>query len=122
MTVTQAIATVNLLYPNHYGDEEKTVWLQKMDERIQKELFSHYLDGANAPLPDYTESEEEITLLVESPYDVLYLYELQAKMAYWDGDTNAASRAEILYRNLYETYTRAYRRSHQPKGEGRFLF
>ena len=122
MTVTEAIGTVNRLYPNDYQDEEKIIWLQKMDEKIQKELFSRYQDGKISPLPDYAQAEEDVTLLIESPYDLLYLYELQARLAYWQRDMDVYNRANVLYQNIYQTYEREYHRTHKPIPTHGFLF
>ena len=122
MTVTEAIGTINRLYPNECNDEEKILWLQKMDERIQKELFSLYPNGKTQPLPDYAQAGEDVTLLIESPYDLLYLYELQARLAYWKEDMDAYNRAKVLYQNIYQTYEREYHRAHKPIVKHGFLF
>ena len=39
MTIAEAIVNADRLYPNSFTDEEKTVWLKKLDEKIHKELF-----------------------------------------------------------------------------------
>ena len=122
MTVTEAIGTINRLYPNDCQDEEKILWLQKMDEKIQKELFSLYQQDEKNPLPDYAQAEEDVALLIESPYDLLYLYELQARLAYWQGDMDVYNRAKVLYQNIYQAYEREYHRTHKPIAEHGFLF
>ena len=76
MTVSEAIVNADRLYPNTFTYEEKIGWLKKLDENIQNELFALYEDGARHPLPDYASMEDDVELLIESPYDLLYLYEL----------------------------------------------
>ncbi|MBQ3489656.1 MAG: hypothetical protein IJA86_03595 [Clostridia bacterium] len=120
MTVAHAIMAADRLYPNTFTEEEKIGWLKKMDEKIISSLFSLYTDSEKQTLPDYTETS--VSLLIESPYDLLYLYELECRMAYWSRDTETYNHAAVLYRNLYETYEREYHRTHRPKGAPRFVF
>ena len=122
MTVSEAIVNADRLYPNTFTDEEKIGWLKKLDEKIQKELFSHYENHENLPLPDYASLEEDVPLLIESPYDLLYLYELEFQMAYYNRDTDIYKRAEVFYQNLYQAYERHYHRTHKPIGAKRFVF
>ena len=122
MTVSEAIISADRLYPNTFTDEEKIGWLKKLDEKIQKELFALYEDGEHHPLPDYASLEEDVPLLIESPYDLLYLYELEFQMAYACRDTDVYERTEIFYHNLYRAYELYYHRTHQPIGAKRFVF
>ena len=122
MTVSEAIVNADRLYPNPFTDEEKIGWLKKMDEKIQKELFALYEDGKNHPLPDYTSMEADIPLLIESPYDLLYLYELEFQMAYACRDTDVYKRAEIFYNNLYRAYELHFHRTHKPISAKHFVF
>ena len=122
MTVAEAIINADRLYPNSFTDEEKIGWLKKLDEKIQKDLFSLYENTENTPLSDYGEPYENTTLLIESPYDLLYLYELESKMAYHNGDTDVYKRADAFFQILYGAYERYYHRTHIPIAEKRFLF
>ncbi|MBR5188369.1 MAG: hypothetical protein IKW18_07850 [Clostridia bacterium] len=122
MTVSEAIVNADRLYPNTFTDEEKIGWLKKMDEKIQKELFSLYENDENHLLPDYASLEEDVPLLIESPYDLLYLYELEFQMAYYNRDTDVYKRAEIFYNNLYRAYELYYHKNHKLIGAKRFVF
>ena len=122
MTIAEAIIHADQLYPNSYTDEEKTDWLKKLDEKIRKELFSLYEESAPVSPSVESDFEGDETLLIESPYDLLYLYELEAKMAYYDRDTDVYKRADNFFQILYHTYERYYHRTHTPKGSKRFLF
>ncbi len=121
MTVTQAIVEADRLYPNSFTDEEKIGWLQRMDEGIIASLYSLYEDSVHQTVPDYMENTEA-SLLIGSPYDLLYLYELEAKMAYWNRDTESYNRAAAMYNQLYQTYEREFHRKHHPVGKRRFFF
>jgi len=121
MTIAEAIVNADRLYPNSFTDEEKTVWLKKLDEKIHKELFSLYEEPS--PIPsDYEAPDKNISLLIESPYDLLYLYELEGKMAYHNGDTDVYKRADIFFQTLYGAYERHYHRTHTPIAGKRFSF
>ena len=122
MTIAEAIINADQLYPNTYTDEEKTNWLKKLDEKVRKELFSLYEEPVPASLTVESDFDGDAALLIESPYDLLYLYELEAKMAYHDHDTDVYKRADNFFQILYGAYEKHYHRTHTPKGGKRFLF
>ena len=122
MTIAEAIIYADRSYPNSYTDEVKTFWLKKFDEKVRKELFSLYEETSPASLSVESDFDGDETLLIESPYDVIYIYELEAKMAYHDRDNEAYKSADNFLKILYGSYEKYYHRKHSPKGGKRFLF
>lgn len=117
MTIIEAINKVDALKPNSYTLLDKVAWLSKLDGAIKTEIIDTHegsefveFDGYDADTPTYTE------LLVKAPYDDIYLYWLESRIDYYNGEYGRYNNTVTAYNDAYAAYERFYNRAHMPKG------
>lgn len=115
MTIGEAIARADALQPNSFGREEKIAWLRQLDMELWREVILTHEGAPERAEPDYQpETGEETELLVEGPYDCMYIHWLQSRMDYALAEfarfnnSNAAFAAD---RSLWQKH---YHRTHMP--------
>lgn len=142
MNIATAINLTDDLYPNQYSVETKVRWLSQLDLSIKQDILDNYLkDGEKAkppcifcesPLdlpiqPPKTEEDDETSpfpydpgnleqeLLVEAPFDDLYLTFLQMKVEEANGDAARYNNSAVMYNSQYSAYEKWYNKTHTPK-------
>ena len=122
MTILEAITLADARRHNPYPQEEKIRWLSELDGKIRL-LVLDACEHTEKPFPGYDrDTDPNRVLLVDKPFEELYLYWLESRICYADGEMEDYNSAITQYNRLYEAYTAAYRRSHMPRGGRRFLF
>lgn len=118
MTIMEAINRVDALKPNSYTVMDKVAWLSKLDGIIKREIIDTHEGGEDVIFHGYDDTTSMDTkLLVEAPYDELYLYWLESRIDYNNGEYGRYNNTVTTYNEAYETYARFYNRTHMPKGE-----
>lgn len=122
MTIIEAINRIDAVNPNNYSQPEKVSWLSTLDGVIKKEIIDTHegaeavsFSGYNADTPLDTE------LIVPAPYDEVYLFWLQSKIDYWNGEMSKYNNSISMYNTAYAHFERAYNREHKPISK-RFKF
>ena len=110
MTVMDAIGRADTAKPNCYSQEEKRRWLSVLDGVIRKEIVDTH-EGAES-----TENADG-ELLVPHPYDEIYLYWLEARIDYANGEYGKYNNSISLFNAAFEAYEKYYRRTHMPKAK-----
>ena len=104
MTLQEAIERFDLLYPNPLPQEVKRGMLSAFDGRLYAEVLSHY-EGAPASFTGYDENTPpETPLLVQFPFDDVYLKLLCAENDAVCGDIAHYNNAAALFNAAYERY------------------
>lgn len=117
MTITEAIRMIDAMKPNSYSDADKVAWLSKLDGAIKKEIIDTHEDGENIVFDGYNEDTPMDTeLLVKAPYDDIYLYWLESRIDYYNGEYGRYNNTVTTYNAAYSAYERFYNRAHMPKG------
>ena len=117
MTIIEAIQKVDAMKPNGYSELEKVAWLSKLDGAIKKEIIDTHEDGENIVFDGYNENTPTDTeLLVKAPYDDIYLYWLESRIDYYNGEYGRYNNSVTTYNAAYAEYERFYNRAHMPKG------
>ena len=124
MTIAEAISKVDALKPNTYTVEDKLGWLSSLDTRIMTQIIEAHEQDEPIYFYGYDDPEDlEIDLLVEAPYDEMYLRWLEAMIDYYNSEDDRYNNAIMLFNNAYEGYKKNYTRTHMPKRHGsRFVF
>lgn len=123
MTIAQAIAKINSLKPNSYSDEEKIGWLSELDKRIKEEIIDTHEGSEKVVFDGYTADTSVATnLLVPAPHDDLYIYWMESKIDYWNGETNRFNNSVSMFNATYSEYARHYNRTNMPKGRNLKFF
>lgn len=117
MTIMDAISRVDALKPNSYTELEKIAWLSKLDGAIKKEIIDTHEDGENIAFHGYdSDTPVETELLVKAPYDDLYLYWLESRIDYYNGEYARYNNTVTTFNAAYAAFESFYNRAHMPKG------
>lgn len=123
MTIIEAINQVDGIKFNTYSQEDKVRWLSSLDAKITAVLEGAYPSpmGVSAPYDPNTDMEQE--LLLESPWDEMYIRWMEAMIDYNNGETDSYNRSITLFNNLYQNFCDWYIRRNMPAQHGAvFLF
>lgn len=123
MTIQEALTRADAIRHNTYTQEEKIQWLSRLDGKIQKLILDVY-EKEPVDFPGYdADTPGNTVLLVDKPFDEIYLYWLEAQICYRDGEIGDYNSAIAQYNRLYSTFADSYRKHHMPQSTGsRFLF
>ena len=117
MTIFDAINRINAIKPNSYTQLEKINALSTLDGVIKESIIDTHEGSEDVVFGGYTEETSLTTeLLVPAPYDVIYLYWLEATIDYWNGETKKYNNSIEVYNTAYSEFERYYNRTHMPKG------
>ena len=109
MTILEAIGLIDTLRPNLRTNAEKCAWLYELDAKTALEVFH-----STVPEPyDYSQDSAR-TLLIESPYDDLYVLYLITKLDFFDGEYARYSNDALVFNSEYLDFAKYWRRSHKP--------
>lgn len=123
MTIIEAITMIDSIKPNTYTQAQKIAWLSTLDEMIKKEIIDTHEGGEAVDFSGYGEDTNiNDALLVPSPYDEIYIFWLESKIDYWNGERPKYNNSITMFNNAYSTYQEYYNRLHRPLGARRFLF
>ena len=122
MTISDAINRIDTIKPNGYTMAEKIQWLSTLDGIIKTEIIDTH-EGGEVIFDGYTE-ETLLThpLLVPAPYDEIYLYWLESKINYWNGEMGKYNNSITMYNSAYSSFERYYNRTHKPIGKALKFF
>ena len=115
MTIIEAINRIDAINPNNYTQPEKVAWLSTLDGVIKKEIIDTHEGAEAVTFNGYHEDTPlDTELLVPAPYDEVYLFWLQSKIDYWNGETGKYNNSVTMYNKAYSNFERAYNREHKP--------
>ena len=115
MTIIEAINRIDAVNPNNYTQPEKVAWLSTLDGVIKKEIIDTHEGSEAVTFSGYNdETPLDTVLIVPAPYDEVYLFWLQSKIDYWNGDMGKYNNSIMMYNQAYENFEKAYNREHKP--------
>ena len=121
MTIMEAIRQVDGLKPNAYSIRQKIQWLSQLEAMVYR-LVIQPREGADG-FGGFTETTDpETCLVMPSPFDMAYLYWLEAQIHYANEDMDLYNRAIVQFNGIYAQYRADYRRSCKSGNTGRFRF
>ena len=113
MTINEAIARVDDLRDNTVRTDIKISCLQMVDQQVYEEIIKTR-EGADAvTFPDYSDNNGEQVLLVPPPYDMLYVYRLEAEICYKNQEIDRQANALTRYNELMDAFAKQYAREHR---------
>ena len=113
MTINEAIARVDDLRDNTVRTDIKISCLQMVDQQVYLEIIKGR-EGAEAmTIPDYRDNNGERVLLVPPPYDMLYVYRLEAEIYYKNQEIDRQANALTRYNELMDAFAKHYAREHR---------
>ena len=118
MTIMDALHRIDNIKPNSYNQTEKVKWLSTLDGIIKAEIIDTHEGAEDVVFNGYTEDTDLLTtLLVPAPYDELYLFWLESKVDYWNGEIGKYNNSISMFNEAYSSYAKYYNRTHMPKGK-----
>lgn len=113
MTINEAIARVDDLRDNTMAPNIKIAWLQMVDQQVYHEIIKGRVGADAVSLPDYSDENGERVLLVPPPYDMLYVYRLEAEICYKSEEIDRQANALTRYNELMDAFAKQYAREHR---------
>lgn len=113
MTINEAIARVDDLRDNTMAPNIKISWLQMVDQQVYHEIIKGRVGEDAVTLPDYSDNNCERVLLVPPPYDMLYVYRLEAEICYKNQEIDRQANALTRYNELMDAFAKQYAREHR---------
>lgn len=113
MTINEAIARVDDLRDNTMAPNIKIAWLQMVDQQVYHEIIKGRVGADAVTLPDYSDDNGERVLLVPPPYDMLYVYRLEAEICYKNQEIDRQANALTRYNELMDAFAKQYAREHR---------
>lgn len=118
MTIMEAINRIDAVKPNTYPQGEKIRWLNALDGMVKSKVIDTHEGASAVEFDGYTEDTNLSTsLLVPAPYDEMYLFWLESKIDYLNGETGRYNNSISMFNNAYDEYARYYNRTHMPIGK-----
>ena len=118
MTIIEAINRIDSVKPNGYTQAEKMRWLSTLDGIIKTNIIDTHEGAEGVSFDGYTEETNLTTkLLVPAPYDEIYLFWLESKIDYWNGELGRYNNSISMYNAAFAEFQRYYNRTHMPKGK-----
>ena len=118
MTVLEAIQEIDSLKPNAYPQAQKVVWLDRLDQFIQRSVLDRYPQRAAEVTFETGDPERE--LLMPVPFDQGYLHWLESKIHYFNEEIDRYNSAVRMFRSVFEDYQRELHRRAEPSAPGPF--
>ena len=124
MTVMEAIGQVDALYFNTFSYADKVRWLSRLDGIIQNQIMDTHEGGNARSFSGYgPDTDPAQQLLVQPPYDAMYLSWLQAQMELALRETENYNASILTFNAEYSAFEKDYNRKHMPLAKGkRFRF
>ena len=121
MTILQAVQQVDALRPNTYSTRQKILWLSRLEAAVMRLLSE--TRGEAQPFAGFTEHTDGATVLfLAAPYDVAYLYWLEAQIHYANEETGLYNNAMAMFNTAFRAWKDDYHRNRAAGTTGRFRF
>lgn len=115
MTIKQAVARFDTLYPNEIGYEQKLAWLSELDGMVYEEVLSLYKEAPPTAFTGYIlATPDDTPLLVPFPYDKIYIEYLSAMMELVRGNAERYNNATMLYASTFDAFAAECNRTYTP--------
>ena len=123
MTIIEAINAIDALKPNTYPPCNKIAWLSRLDGRVKKDIIDTH-EGADAVVFEGYNDDTPLDtkLLVDAPYDEVYLLWLESQIDFANKEYNNYNNAVMAYNNAYKSFCNYYNRTHMPLSAQRKYF
>ena len=118
MTLMEALHRIDTLKPNTHSQAEKIKWLSTLDGIIKTEVIDTHQGGEGVIFNGYEDDTDLTTiLLVPAPYDEIYLFWLESKIDYWNGELGKYNNSIQMFDEAFSTFQKYYNRTHMPQGK-----
>lgn len=115
MTLREAINKIDNQKPNAFSQDEKIEWLSRLDGRVVDEIISTHEGAEDIDFKGYDKDTDlDTNLLVNEPYDDLYLRWLETMIDYTNNEYGRYNNSLLMFRTSYGEFANWYNRTHLP--------
>lgn len=114
MTIIQAINRIDNLKYNTYSTAEKVAWLSTVDAMVQTQVVNANRGKKGGSVCYDPDTDLDTELLVQAPFDEMYLRWMEAQMDYANGELDKYNNAMEMFRAVFDSYSNWYTRTHMP--------
>ena len=123
MKIIEAINQIDSLKPNTYSTRQKVVWLSQLEAIVKRQVIDEHEGSELVEFNGYDENTDVNTvLLMSAPFDIAYIYWLEAQIHYAYEDIDMYNTAITMFNATFSEFKADYKRHHAAKGRGRFRF
>lgn len=123
MKIIEAINQIDSLKPNAYSTKQKILWLSQLESMVKRQVIDAHQGGEDIVFDGFNENTDTNTvLLMPSPFDISYIYWLEAQIHYAYEDIDMYNAAIQMFNTSFSEFKADYKRHHAAKGGGRFRF
>jgi len=109
MRICDVIEHVDEIKPNAFSDQVKLNWLNALEGRLISDVL------LLSPLPPYTmERDWNSYLLLDPPYDDLYVLWLEAQVDRANNEYNRYANTLAIFNGYYANFTRWFAETYAP--------
>lgn len=116
MTVKECIDLVDNVKPNQYGIEDKVFWISYLDGVIINDVIKTHEGYQNEyeEFNGYSPDDLGQKLIVDKPYDSLYLAFLKMKIDEENGETARYNNSATMFNSYMTQFKKHYNKTHMP--------
>lgn len=116
MTIKECIDLVDNVKPNQYSIEDKVQWLSFIDGIIINDVIKTHEGYENEyeEYDGYSADRLGEKLIVELPYDNLYVAYLKMKIDEENGETARYNNSSTMFNSYMAAYKKHYNKLHIP--------
>ena len=116
MTIKECIDLVDNVKPNQYGIEDKVEWLSYLEGTIINDVLKTHegYDGSYDDFTGYSADKLTVHLIVQNPYDRLYIAYLKMKIDEENGETARYNNSATLFNSYLLEFKKHYNKTHMP--------
>lgn len=123
MTIQEAIQRTDELKPNAYTQEEKILWLSKLEWMIVRNIIRCHNGDQMDSFSGYNGGTDLDTVLIApEPFDTMYLRWLEAQIDLANAEYGRYNASIALFTTEYNAYNEFYTSENMPKSKGAFVF
>ena len=123
MKIIEAINQIDSLKPNTYSVKQKIYWLSQLEAMVKVQVIDTHEGGDRIPFDGFTEDTDTQTqLFMPAPFDMAYIYWLEAQIHYANEDIERYNGAIRLFSDAYRAFQLDYHGKHSGTHQGRFRF
>ena len=117
MTAYDAISRVDRLKYNVFSQAEKLRWLGKLEGMLKTNILdTHEGDWRFTPVSE--DSPVDTPLLLQKPFDEMYIKWLEAQIDLYNGETERYNASISLFNTEYAAFESWFNRRYTPRSAG----
>ena len=122
LTLDEAISYFDSQCPNHYSRENKTEWINELDEFVYESVIRERENPEISEFTPYdTDTSGDTELLIPKMFKEAYRYYLEKSVAYSNREIASFNNASRMFQAYFENYFAWYNRNHKSLSTQRFV-